>query len=60
MEGFNGSMLKPAVEIGTPSLLKRGRVVWTGPLGSPIEDVECDEIRMNPEGCWRSVEARPR
>ncbi len=61
MEEFNGLVVKPnpAVPVGTQSLLKRGRVVWTGALGAPIEDAECDEIQLNPEDYRRLLEAKP-
>ncbi len=37
------------IQLGTIVLLKRGRQVWTGPLGSPIEDAVFDTILMHPE-----------
>jgi len=24
-------------------------VIWVGPLGAPIEDVECDRVTLNPK-----------
>jgi len=47
----NGWMIipNPEVAMGTQVLLRRGRVVWRGPLGAPIEDAVCDTIEMNPE-----------
>lgn len=32
---------------GTMALWRNGDVIWTGPVGSPIEDVECDKITFN-------------
>lgn len=51
MDRFNGIIIKPnpVVAAGTQVLLRRGRVVWSGRLGAPIEDALCDAIEMNPQ-----------
>ena len=33
---------------GKIALYKGGLTVWVGPVGSPIEDVDFDEIMMSP------------
>lgn len=35
------------VPVGSHVLMRGGEVVWSGPLGSPIEDVDCDSIIFN-------------
>jgi hypothetical protein len=34
---------------GVQVLWRDGMVVWSGPIGAPIEDVECDMIQVNPK-----------
>lgn len=36
------------VPMGVHVLWRRGKVVWWGKLGMPIEDVEFDKIQVNP------------
>ena len=53
---------------GRHALLRDGQVIWVGPVGSPIEDVDCDTIIFSPEDYervkaereWRkALNARP-
>jgi len=34
---------------GVHVLWRHGKVVWSGPIGAPIQDVECDMIQVNPK-----------
>jgi hypothetical protein len=42
---FPGLNIKP----GTIVLLRQGKTVWSGELGSPIEDAVFDTIVMHPQ-----------
>lgn len=42
----------PSLKPGTIVLLRRGRQVWTGDLGSPIEDAVFDTIVMHPQNMF--------
>ncbi len=33
---------------GVHVLWRKGEVVWSGPIGAPIEDADCDTIQVNP------------
>lgn len=46
-----GLTIAPGLNIkaGTIVLLRQGRSVWTGELGSPIEDAVFDTIVMHPQ-----------
>jgi hypothetical protein len=38
---------------GYQALRSKGRIVWTGPVGAPIEDAVCDTIIMHPDDAAR-------
>ncbi len=50
MPDQNGIIIRSdaTVPLGMRRLFKAGRLVWSGPIGAPIEDAVCDEIRMHP------------
>lgn len=42
---------------GSFALWRNGQVVWMGPVGSPICDVECDKITMHADDHDRLMQA---
>lgn len=38
----------PLMPEGQHALVRRGQILWTGPLGSPIEDADFDTVLLNP------------
>jgi hypothetical protein len=37
-------------------LFKNGHAIWAGPINSPIEDVDCDTIMLNPIDAKRFID----
>lgn len=38
----------PTIPVGLHVLYRNGDVVWSGPLGAPIEDVDFDVVLVSP------------
>jgi hypothetical protein len=48
LRGF-GMRASKAMLPGYHALVRRGKVVWLGRIGAPIEDVECDCVILHPK-----------